>query len=123
MTKPANEIDWQKPNVISTPTGTKGVISSPTGMEEKPCFTCSKWLKDNRKLIQHLRAKGLRADSNGIFTTPIVSDFKDGRQSMEVDPKDYGWCPKNCYVSHMLATCEFWQPTTLSGELAGKIRR
>ena len=122
MAKTADGIDWQAPNIISTPDGAKGVISSPTGSEEKPCFTCSKWVKDNRKLIQHLNAKGLKADKNGIFTTPIVADFHDGRRSMEVDPKDYGWCPKNCYVSHMLATCEFWQPVNVGHELAGKIR-
>jgi hypothetical protein len=123
MAKPADGIDWQAPSIISTSSGAKGVIASPTGTEEKPCFTCAKWMKDNRKLIQHLRAKGLRADENGIFTTPIAGEFHDGRKSMEVDPKDYGWCPKNVYVAHMLATCEFWQPTVLARELAGKIRR
>jgi hypothetical protein len=123
MAKPADGIDWQAPSIIQTANGVKGVISSPTGTEEKPCFTCSKWIKDTRKLIQHFQAKGLKADARGVFTTPIVGDFKDGRRSMEIDPKDFGYCPAECMPTHMLATCERWQPVTLSRELAGKIRR
>jgi hypothetical protein len=123
MSNPTDEIDWQKPNIIQTESGPKGVISMPTGMEQKPCFTCAKWEQDNRRMIQHLVANGLKADENGIFTTPIVGDFHDGRKSMEIDPKDFGWCPKNCYAAHMLATCESWTPTKLVNELAAKVRR
>jgi hypothetical protein len=120
MAKPADGIDWQAPDIVQTASGVKGVISSPTGMEERPCFTCAKWIKDNRKMIQHFQARGLKADANGVFTTPIVGDFP-GRESLKADPKDFGWCPKNGYVAHMLATCEDWQPTALAHELARKI--
>lgn len=122
MSKPADGIDWQAPSVIQTETGPKGVISSPMGSEEKPCFTCAKWVKDNRRLVQHFIARGLRADENGHFETPIVQDFHDGRRSMKVDPKDWGWCPKLVMPTHMLATCEFWQETNLVREIARKIR-
>lgn len=123
MTNPVDGIDWQAPKIIQTPTGAKGVISTATGMEEKPCFTCARWEKDNRKLIQYFISKGLRADENGIFTTPIVQDFGDGRRSMEIDPKDWGFCRKLVMPTHMLAgaQCPEWKPVTLVQDLKGKI--
>jgi hypothetical protein len=118
MATPADGIDWQAPNIVQTASGAKGVISSPTGVEEKPCFTCSHWIKNNRRVMQHFIAHGLEADENGHYQVPTRLY---NRSSIKVDPKEWGWCPKLGMPTAMLATCEDWQPTTLAHELARKI--
>ena len=118
MAKPADEIDWQAPKIV----GGKGVITAPTGIEEKPCFTCKSWDKDTRKLTQFLLTRGLQPDMNGVFETPIVQDFHDGRKSMKVDPKDWGFCRRDTMPTHMMATCEGWKPTVTRADMRGKIR-
>jgi hypothetical protein len=123
MTKTIEGIDWTQPRIVETATGAKGVITSEIGTEDKPCFTCSDWDKDNRKLMQFLTARGLKADENGVFETPIVQDFHDGRRSMKIDLRDWGYCQTLGMPTHMLAgmQCLHWRRVMLIRDLKGKI--
>jgi hypothetical protein len=112
---------WKQGEVITTDKGPTGQIVPATGIEQAPCFTCASWEKDNRKLIQHFNAKGLQPDAEGFYETPIARDIQ-GRKSMRIHPRDFGFCRRQCVVSHMNATCPDWAPTRTRGDLAGKIR-
>lgn len=116
-----DDTGWKKPDIIQAPDGnSKGVIVPATGLESRPCFTCRSWEKDARKLTQFFRAKGLRADAEGYYETPIVRDFK-GRRSLRIHPRDFGYCRRQCMPTHMNATCPDWDATTTRSELQGKI--
>ena len=112
---------WKKPELVQTSDGSKAVVQMASGMEQKPCFTCRSWEKDTKKLIQFLTSHGLQPDADGNYETPIVKDFK-GRRSLQVNPRDYGFCRQGCCPTHMNASCENWQPTRFASELALKVR-
>lgn len=121
MAKPENDTGWQLPKIMQDAGEVKGLIQPATGMEEKPCFTCRSWDKDTRKLMQFLNSRGLKADADGNYETPIVNDFKDGRRSIKVNPRDWGYCRNGCMPTHMNATCDVWVPVVSRSELQGKI--
>lgn len=117
MANPADGIDWQAPQIVEG----KGIIAAPTGIEEKPCFTCKSWDKNREKLIQFLVSKGMRPKPNGCYDMAVIAGDLPGRRQMEVDPKDFGFCQNLCMPTHMMATCEHWKPTLSREDLAGKI--
>ena len=112
---------WRKPEVTQAPgEAPKGLIHSVTGMEAKPCFTCCRWEKNPRKLVQHFRARGLKPDVEGYYETPIAQEI-EGRKSLKIHPRDFGYCRFSCYPTHMNATCADWQPTRFAKEMALKL--
>jgi hypothetical protein len=113
---------WRAPNLVRTADGIAGQVIPATGMESKPCCMCGSYDKDNRKLVQYLIAHGLTPDETGHFVTPIVNDFKDGRQSMRIHPDNFGFCIRECMPVDMRATCEKWRPTNTREDLRRKIR-
>ena len=122
MANPTEDTGWKQAEEIVTPSGqAAGRIVPATGLEQAPCFACASWEKDNKKLIQHFNAKGLEPDAEGCYETPIVRDFQ-GRRSLRVHPRDFGFCRRQCVVSHMNATCPDWTPTRTRNDLMGKIR-
>jgi hypothetical protein len=118
---PIEDTGWKQPNVEQTPEGPKGLITTATGTEKRPCYLCARWERDQRKLIEFFVSRGLRPDVNGEFETPIARDFR-GRRSMRVDPKNWGYCRQQCIATDMNATCENWELTRTRADLAGKIR-
>jgi hypothetical protein len=112
---------WQKPQLVTDAEGPKGVIQTSSGLESKPCMLCKSFAKDTRKLVQHFEARGLVPDTDGFYETPIAKSVK-GRTSMRVHPRDYGFCNRNCYVTHMNGTCEDFAVTQTREELALKIK-
>jgi hypothetical protein len=108
--------------VISTKDGPVGNLALPSGLTQKPCFTCCDFDKDEKKLRQHLTANGLQPDVNGVYTTPIVQDF-DNRASLQIDPRDFGFCKDQSMPTHMNCTCEHWKPTTRITDMRGKVQR
>lgn len=117
MAKPVDEIDWQRPQIV----GGQAVLSNPTGTEEKPCMTCKSWEKDERKLIEYLVAKGMRAKPNGCYDMAVIAGDLPGRRQMEVNPKDFGYCRSLCMPTHMMATCDNWKPTLFREDMAAKL--
>jgi hypothetical protein len=116
-----DDTGWRKPDLVQTPTGNaKGIVTPTTGLEEKPCFTCRSWEKDTQKLTQFLRSKGLQPDADGKYETPIVRDF-NGRRSLKIDPRDFGYCRRQCMPTHMQASCADWNAVRTRSELQGKI--
>lgn len=99
----------------------KGTIEMATGFEERPCMMCRSFEQDNKKLIQHLLARGLKMEADGSFTTPIANDIP-GRKSLRIDPRSYGYCRKETMPVDMLATCESWSPVKTREELLSRIR-
>lgn len=122
MSKPVDDTGWQKPGVIETPDGVAGAIVPATGLEQKPCMMCKSFENDQRRLMQHLQAHGLRPDENGFYETPIAKEVK-GRRSLKINPRDMGWCRRNGGVVHMNATCEDFKPTETRNDLALKLQR
>jgi len=118
---PIEDTGWRKPDLSiqdGLPTGT---IQTATGMEQRPCFMCRSFEKDNKRLLQHLNAKGLKPNAEGCYETPIVQDFQ-GRRSMKIDPRNFGYCRKGNYVTDMRASCADFQLVTTRSELQSKIR-
>lgn len=99
-----------------------GHIDLTRGTEMRPCLMCAAFEKDEKRLIEYLLAKGLKPDENGIFTTPIAKDFP-GRQSLKMNPKQFGFCRSDGIATMDDATCAHWRPTTLISDLAAKVRR
>ena len=92
----------------------KGVVDLATTIEIRPCFACKSWEKDERKLAQHIRSKGLKILPSGTMQTPIAKDFK-GRSGILMIPgpkgkepamiQDFGWCRRDSQPTHYDATC------------------
>ena len=120
MAKPTEDTGWQKAQLVNTAGGMKGLITPSTGTEVQPCFTCKAWEKDNRKLIQYLLARKLGAADAGYFETPIARDFQ-GRTSLKIHPRDFGYCRRQCMPTHMNASCPEWKPTLFINDLQAKI--
>jgi hypothetical protein len=100
----------------------RGHIELSRGTEFHPCAMCRSWEKDERRLVQHLIARGLKPQPDGTFISPIALDMRDG-QPMRINPKDSGYCRREGSVTEWAATCEKWQPTLLATDLAKKVRR
>jgi len=115
-----DDTGWKRPDVAQTPEGPKGLITPAVGTEPRPCYLCRSWEKDKQKLIQFFVSRGFVADSEGIFETPIVRDFK-GRRSIRVDPRNWGYCRRECIPTEMNATCPDWELAQHRSELMGKI--
>lgn len=98
-----------------------GTIELATGMEARPCLHCVAFEKDEKKLRNHLLAKGLTADAAGCFETPIAREFA-GRKSLKIDPRSYGFCRAQGIPVDMLATCEQWTPVRTSSEFESRIK-
>lgn len=122
MAKPTDDTGWKAPEIITTPNGAAGVVQMNTATEATPCYLCKNWHKDTRKLMQHIRSKGLVPDSNGIYTMP-TPDLPD-RKSIQVDPKDWGFCLKQAIATHMNAgmQCEDWSLRETREDLKGLIK-
>jgi hypothetical protein len=115
---------WQ-PIIIDGGDGSQaasGHIDMLSGRESRPCIMCKSFEKDENRLVQHLIARGLKAQPDGSFISPIAMDMRDG-QPMRIFPKKSGYCRREGSVPEDAATCEKWQPTTLIKDLARKIRR
>jgi len=115
-----DDTGWKKPEVSFQDGLPTGVIQPSTGMEVNPCFTCRSFEKDNKKLLQHLHSKGLKPNAQGLYETPIAKDVK-GRRSMQIDPRNFGYCRRNCYVTDMRATCADFTAVVTRSELQSKI--
>jgi hypothetical protein len=111
------------PQIVRDPTDgqVKGLVQIAQGEQPKPCYLCRSFEKDNKKLVQHLLAHGLKPDEEGRFETPLAKEVQ-GRRSLKIDPKDYGYCRKSCMPTGMTATCEYWVLTQFREEMARKIR-
>lgn len=114
---------WQKIRVTGGDgdRAAAGVIDLAQGMEPRPCMNCKSFEMDRSRLEQHLLAQGLKPDALGMFETPIAKEFK-GRRSLKLDPRNFGWCRKECSVVDMLATCPAWTPISTREDLASRIR-
>lgn len=110
------------PMIKPTAAGPIGHIQAVTGLESKPCFTCRFFNNDRRKLLQFLHSRGLKPDENGFYETPIVGDFQ-GRRSLKLDPRSFGFCSDQTMPTHMNATCEQWDLTRNATDLARKVGR
>jgi hypothetical protein len=120
MAKPISDTGWQQAgHIIETPTGPAGQIIPATGHEDRPCFTCRSWDKDERKLRQFLAAQGMEPDAEGRYEMRLLHDFKDGRKSMKIDPRDFGYCRKLTMPTHMNATCGAWRLKTVVDDFRG----
>lgn len=117
--------DW-KPIEITGGDGNStasGTINLDRAVETRPCMMCRSFEKDNTKLAQHLRARGLTPDAAGYFHTPIAKDFPGrAEKALKIYLPDYGYCRKECMPVDMQATCERWEQVRTTSELATRIR-
>lgn len=100
----------------------QGIVNPVKGVEQKPCFMCRSWDKDEKRLVEHLLAAGLVPDKDGCFVTPIAKDLP-GRVSLRLNPKHNGFCRLQGQVTEDLASCEHWQQVRFASELATRVRR
>ncbi len=98
-----------------------GRVELATGTEPHPCMMCRSFEKDEKRLVNHLLAAGLKPEPDGSFTTPIAQDFK-GRNSLKIIPSQWGWCRKNLHPTDMLANCPDWEQVRTASEMASRIR-
>lgn len=90
-------------------------------MEPRPCLMCVNFEKDEAKVRDYCRAYKLTEDENGNFLTPIAKDFP-GRQSLVLDPKNFGFCRSQGTLTDMLATCPDWRQVRTESEFQGRIK-
>lgn len=101
--------------------GAEGVVEMATTAEPHPCMLCRAFEKDERRLVNHLIASGLRPEPDGTFETPIAKDFK-GRNSLKIHPASWGFCRKHTHPVDMMATCPDFQVVRTASELASRIK-
>lgn len=118
MAKPLTDTGWQQPTIV----GGKAILANPTGTEEKPCFTCKSWEKDERKLIEFLVSRGMKAKPNGCYDMAVIAGDLPDRKQIEIDPKDFGFCRQLCMPTHMMATCECWKQRLFAADMRGIAR-
>lgn len=111
---------WKKPELVVTEDGPAGRIVPASGLVSKPCMMCRSFEKDEQRLRQHFKARGLKPDRDGFYETPIAQEIK-GRKSLRMHPRDFGWCRREGSVVHMNATCELFLETNTRSELAAKL--
>lgn len=99
----------------------KGNIEMISAAESRPCVMCRSWERDENKLITHLLAKGLEVQPDGTFKSPIRKDFKNSRANLSIDPKKFGFCRFDAFVTEDLSTCEKWTPVRTASELSNRI--
>jgi hypothetical protein len=121
----SNGTCWQRIQVVGGDgdQSAVGKIQMATGVETRPCMTCSKW--DNvgpKRMSEYFLSKGLELDADGKFITPIVKDFND-RTSMRLNPHDYGFCKRDLIPTDLQSTCDGWSPTKSLVELQRKLRQ
>lgn len=118
----ASDTGWKAPEIITTPQGAAGVVKMDTATEATPCYLCKNWHKDTRKLMQYIQAHGLTPDANGIYTLRLP-DFPE-RQSIQVDPKDWGFCLTLAMPTHMDAgaQCPHWRLREVREDMKGLIK-
>lgn len=68
---------------------------------------CSSFDKNDPKLAQYLRARGMSVGLHGEFETPIAKDIP-GMQRLKLNVADFGFCLQDVHPVDMLATCERW---------------
>ena|SRR3990167_2578349 len=97
---------WQPvTSIVGSEDAAKGKVQMATGLELKPCFTCRSFEDPGLdKMVQHLGAHGLELQTDGTFKTPIAKEIP-GRQSLTLDPKDFGFCRLEVHPVDRLATC------------------
>ena len=89
--------------------------------EPQPCYACRSWEKNERRLVEHLRSRGLTPAADGSYETPIALDFP-GRKSLKIFPKQWGFCRLECRPTQDEATCAEWTPVRSASELQDRLR-
>jgi len=88
-----------------------GLVEMATGKEVQPCLLCRKWESvETKRVIEYFMSKGLEAQPDGRFVTPIVKDYP-GRKSLTLDPRNFGFCRRELIPTDAQATCSGWIPT------------
>ena len=124
MADSSSDTGW-KPIVVDSGDGeasAKGHIELAKAYQFKPCMGCKSWEKDERRLIQHMLARGHKPQPDGTFISPIAIDMKD-KTPLRVNPKTFGFCRREGSVTDMLASCEKWEATLLIEDMRRKLRR
>jgi len=122
MAKTVEDTGWKKiiPTAGDGDRAAGGRVEMVHGSETRPCYACRSWEKDERRLIQHLIARGLEVQPDGKFKTPIAKDIP-GRKSLIIDPKRFGFCRFEGSVTEDETTCQNWTPVRTSGDLKSRI--
>ena len=116
---------WQRIQIVGGDGDTvaSGVVEMATGQEERPCLICRKWENvETKRVVEHFLARGLVAQPDGTFTTPIVKDYP-GRKSLVLDPRNFGFCRRDLLPTDAQATCENWVPTKRLSEFQDRMGR
>jgi hypothetical protein len=115
---------WQKIHVVGGDGNENavGMVEMATGKEAQPCLMCRFWEKvETKRVVAHFLQKGLEAQPDGRFATPIVKDYP-GRKSLLLDPKNFGFCRRDLIPADMQSTCGEWSPTKTVAELQSRLR-
>lgn len=100
-----------------------GLIDLATGKETQPCLMCRKWENvATARVVEYFLARGLEAQPDGKFKTPIVKDYP-GRKSLVLDPKNFGFCRRDLIPTDAQATCDGWVPTKHLSEFQDRMIR
>ena len=119
---PVEDTGWRQPDIVTKDGETKGVIVPATGLEANPCMMCRSFAKDTRRLIQHFQSHGLKPDAEGFYETPIAKEIQ-GRKSLRMHPRDFGYCNRQGCATHMNATCVDFKATATREEMALKLAK
>lgn len=99
----------------------KSLVKPVTGLEQRPCFMCRSWEKNEKKLRQHIASKrDIEVLPDGTFRHIIDRDVKD-RNTKTYNIRDFGFCRFTGMPTQQLASCENWVPTRRLIELQRKL--
>lgn len=101
-------------------TQASGLIEPSTVLEDRPCYTCRSFEKNDKRLRQHIASKKhVEMLADGTFQSLIDRDFKD-RRGLKYNIRDFGWCRLWTIPVDIKHTCENWGPTRSVSDLMRK---
>jgi hypothetical protein len=120
-----NDTGWQQITPIAGDgdRSMTGRVPQAVVIEHRPCVRCTRFVDDNSRLRQHLKAKGIEIRPDGVAFTPIKMDFPGKKIGMEIQVADFGWCNKEGMVMDKMQSCGSWVPVSRLAAIMGGVAK
>jgi hypothetical protein len=96
-----------------------GKVAMQKALEQRPCYLCRSWEKDERRLVRHIRSAKLTLMPDGSFESPAQKD-RDGKP-MKLHVDRCGYCKRDGIVTEDEATCLQWTQVSRREDMRARL--